>query len=122
AAAAEALGRVRAAPAEATLGPAVARLGRGTLVVPVAGLDDLAAVVVAATAGVGAPPDPRPFAGHLTVARLRRRTTGGVVGAPLAARFGVAQIHLVRSHLGSTGASYEVVASQPLVSGGAREG
>src|SRR5262245_9060382 len=62
---------IDAVPADAVLGPAVARLGRFVLVVPVAGLEDLAASVVEATREVGEPPEPRRFAGHITVARLR---------------------------------------------------
>ena len=63
--------------ATAVLGPAVRRLGPSALVVPVAGLDGLAAAVGDATAGVGLPPGPRSFTGHLTLARLRpgRRAT-----------------------------------------------
>src|SRR5215210_1263063 len=52
-AAAEALAGVRAAPAVASLGPAVGRFGHRVLHVPVAGLDAVAAAVVAATAHVG---------------------------------------------------------------------
>ncbi|HVM01677.1 MAG TPA: 2'-5' RNA ligase family protein, partial [Acidimicrobiales bacterium] len=58
----------RPGPATAVLGPATGRFGRRVLHLPVAGLDDLAAAVVAATAGVGEPPEDRPFAGHLTLA------------------------------------------------------
>jgi 2'-5' RNA ligase len=112
--AARAFGRISAASAWAVLGPAVARLGRSTVVVPVAGLDGLAAAVRRATATIGEPPEPRPFAGHLTIARLRHRPACGVAGQRISAAFDVSEIHLVRSHLEPTGARYEVVAARQL--------
>ena len=48
------------------------RLGRGVVMVPVGGLEALAGEVAAATAAIGRPPERRPFAGHLTLARVRR--------------------------------------------------
>jgi 2'-5' RNA ligase len=95
--AADALGRLRAPVAQAVFGPAVSRLGRSVVCVPVAGLDDLAAAVVACTAGVGEPPDPRPFAGHVTLARLRHRAACGVAGHRISGLFEVSEIALVRS-------------------------
>ncbi len=62
-----------AAPAEAVLGPAVERFTPTVLAVPVAGLEEMAAAVVAATGHVGKPEAPRPFRGHLTLARARGR-------------------------------------------------
>lgn len=109
-----ALASVRAEAADAVLGPAVARLGRAVVVIPVAGLDPLAAAVVAATTAVGEPPDPRPFAGHLTVARLKNRPACGVAGQSFAARFAVDRIHLIESHLDHAGARYEIRASHAL--------
>jgi 2'-5' RNA ligase len=107
------------APAEATVGPEVATLFPGIVGLRVAGLDDLAAGVAGALATVGVPPDPRPFDGHLTLARIdRRRRRGrgrdrgrgrGLTGEPLAAHFPVDEVHVVRSHLGSSGARYEDV-------------
>src|SRR4051812_15486909 len=44
---------------DVALGPATRRLGSGVLCVPVSGFESLAAAVVAATADIGAPPDPR---------------------------------------------------------------
>jgi 2'-5' RNA ligase len=112
--AAAALASVHAAVADAVLGPLTARLGRSVVVVPVAGLGEIAAAVVAATADVGQPPDPRPFAGHLTLARLRQRPACGVTGSRLSARFPVRELHLVRSHLHHEGARYETLAVVPL--------
>ena len=96
--------------ATAVLGPVVRRLGPSALVVPVAGLHDLAAVAGAATAGVGMPPGPRSFNGHLTLARLRRGTTTcDLTGTPVAAEFRVDEIVLVRSELARDGATYHPV-------------
>jgi RNA 2',3'-cyclic 3'-phosphodiesterase len=107
------------APAEAVVGPEVAALFPGVVGLSVAGLDDLAAGVAGALAVAGVPPDPRPFHGHLTLARIdRRRGRGrgrgrggarGLTGEPLAARFPVDEVHVVRSHLGSGGPRYEDV-------------
>lgn len=113
-AATAALASVDAVAAEAVLGPLTARLGRSVVVVPVAGLAEVAAAVAAATADVGEPPDPRPFAGHLTLARLRQRPACGVTGARFSARFPVRELHLVRSHLHHEGARYETLAVAPL--------
>lgn len=92
-----ALSNLRLPATEVTLGPAISRLGRSVVVVPAAGLDQLAAVVHEATATIGRPPDPRPFAGHLTLARLRHRAACGVAGAPFRASFRVTEVALVES-------------------------
>jgi len=104
-------------PVEAVLGPAVVRLGRGVVCVDVAGLDAVAAAVVEATAGFGQPPDDRPFHGHLTLARLKGVGTGGLLGAEVAARWPVEEVHLVESRLHAEGARYESVAVVPLSPG-----
>ena len=87
--------------AAATLGPRVERLGRGVLMVPVEGLDDLAAAVEAAIAPLGLPPPGHPFAGHLTVARFKRKPPPGDRPA-LEARFPVTEIALVRTEPSGT--------------------
>lgn len=101
-------------PATAELGPAVSRLSRSIVVVPVHGLDDLAAATVAATRDVGEPPDPRPFVGHITLARLRGRPACRVAGHRIRAAFRVDEVHLVRSDLRPDGAVYETIATRPL--------
>lgn len=98
-------------PVTAELGPAVSRLGRSVVCLPVQGLAPLAAAVAAATVGIGDPPDPRPFTGHLTLARLRGRAACGIAGAPFAGRFEVTTVELVRSTLAASGATHEVVAT-----------
>jgi len=112
--AAAALEDLDASPSEAVLGPAVRRLGRGVVQVPVAGLDDLAAAVIAVTAGIGRPPDDRPFRGHLTLARVDGPVPPGVLGQPVAARFPVEEVALVASHLGDGPARYDTVHRVPL--------
>ncbi len=98
------------APATATLGPRVTALGRGVLVVPVAGLDALAGAVVAATAGIGRPAGDRPFRGHLTLARARRgASVRALAGAAVAGTFPVDEVRLVRSRLGPGGSRYDDV-------------
>jgi 2'-5' RNA ligase len=106
--------------ATAELGPVVSRFGRSTVVLPVAGLDELAAAVRAATAHVGPPPDPRPFAGHLTLARLRHRAACGVAGSRLRAAFDVLEVVLVDSELRPEGAIHRVVHRVATVATGNR--
>lgn len=98
---------------DALLGPAVERLG-GQVVVPVDGVDTLAAAVRRATAPVG-DIDPRPFFGHLTIARTRRGATSSVLGSLVSARFAVTRVALIESELRPTGAIYTTVATFPTV-------
>ncbi len=98
----------------AAVGPRVTALGRGVVVVPVRGIEALAADVVAATSALGAPPEPRPFRGHLTLARARRGSVRALVGEPIALGFRVDDVRLVRSHLGPAGARYEDLHVRPL--------
>lgn len=113
-AATAALARVAAAPAVATMGPSVQRLGAGVVQVPVTGLDAVAAAVRGAFAGVGEPQPDRPFVGHLTLARLRRTRRCSLLGAPVAATFAVDEVALVRSTTDPDGAVYDTVAVQRL--------
>jgi 2'-5' RNA ligase len=110
-----AFGSIEGSAAEAELGPVVSRLGRSVVVVPVRGLDALAAAVVDATGAVGEPPDPRPFSGHLTIARLRHRPACRIAGQPISATFPVEELHLVRSDLHPKGARYTTIARRPLL-------
>jgi 2'-5' RNA ligase len=101
----------------AALGPSVRRVG-AMLWAPVGGLDDLAAAVVDATALLGAPPERRPFRGHITLARQRHRGRGAPLrdaqGQALSGSWTVASIELVRSHLGRGGSQYETIARLPI--------
>ena len=110
-----ALGRLRAARCEAVLGSEVRRLGSRVLMVPVAGLDEIAAEVIAATAEVGEPPEDRPFKGHLTLARARGRVDfRPLAGHPITGRWPVDEVTLVESRLHPKGARYETIARVPL--------
>lgn len=100
--------------AEARIGPAVSRLGRNVVCLPVGGLDDLARAVADATGAVGEPPDPRPFTGHLTLARLRNRAACGLAGTRFEASFPVTSVDLVASTLTGDGPVHRVVASRAL--------
>jgi RNA 2',3'-cyclic 3'-phosphodiesterase len=111
--AAAALDNVVAAPCTAELGPRPARLGRGVLMLPVAGVDDLAAAVVQATAHVGVAPDIRRFRGHLTLAESRRGNAPRL-DAELRASWPVTEVALVESHLHPAGARYDIVHTVPL--------
>jgi 2'-5' RNA ligase len=111
--AAGSLATLTAPRATAALGPRVSRLGRDVVCLPVAGLDALADAVRATTTGVGEPPG-RPFVGHLTLGRLRRRAACGLAGTAFEASFPVDEVVLVRSTLGAEGAVHQRVASVPL--------
>jgi 2'-5' RNA ligase len=107
-----------ATPAVAELGPAVARLGRNVLQVPVSGLEALAQALVDRSAGIGQPPPPRPFSGHVTLARNRGKAPlDDIVGEAVSGRWTVDEIALVASvSSGRSGVanSYDVVATFPL--------
>ena len=96
-------------PATATLGPVVQRLGRGLVVVPVAGLDELAAVVADVTSDVGQPIDDRVFRGHVTLARFRPSARCPLAGTPLYAVAAVREVVLAQSRLSPAGATYQRV-------------
>lgn len=101
-------------PARARLGPAVDVLAERALVVPVAGLDELARTVIAATRELGERP-PKRFAGHVTLARVKARVPmPRVLGAMVGGEFDVAEIALVQSRLHPDGARYETVHTWPV--------
>jgi RNA 2',3'-cyclic 3'-phosphodiesterase len=105
-----ALEQLATTAAQAEVGPALARIGRGYLALPVRGLHDLATAVVDATAAVGDPPDDRSFRGHLTLARLRPgANVGGLAGIPFTARFAVTEVALVHSELHPDGSRYHTL-------------
>jgi 2'-5' RNA ligase len=116
------VGLAGAAGGEALLGPETACFGRGVLMVPVSGHDALAAAVTRATASFGEPPDPRPFHGHLTLARSgggRGRGRGAdlrqLAGRPVAGSWSVSELTLVRSHTEPSRVRYEVLERFSLV-------
>ena len=96
---------------QAVLGPSSAWFrGRRVLQVPVAGLDELAAAVRAATAPWGEPLE-HAFRGHLTLARVRGPKPGpaGLAGAVLSATWRVPEIVLYSSVRGAGGSRYEAL-------------
>jgi 2'-5' RNA ligase len=107
--------------ATVTLGPKVRRLGRQVLCVPAAGLDELAGEVVERTRQLGRPPEPRAFAGHLTLGRLRDRGGRGaardLVGRAFDATFEARELEIVRSELSSAGARHVVELTIDLTGG-----
>lgn len=96
--------------AVARLGPAIERLDRRQLVIPVAGVDALAMSVQAATADIGEL-DRRRFRGHLTIARLKPPATSSLRDTTFEARFDVDDIALMASDLLPSGAVYRTVAT-----------
>jgi 2'-5' RNA ligase len=103
---AEALHEVE--PFAVTMGPRAGVLGHQIVYLPVTGLADVAATVVAATKDFGERPPTRRFRGHLTLGR----TKGGVVDAAALAleqRWTVRDVELIRSHLGGGGARHETL-------------
>jgi RNA 2',3'-cyclic 3'-phosphodiesterase len=106
----------RLGPVEVVMGPRVGRLGRGVLMVPVAGLDAVAAAVVDVTRHLGHPPEPRPFLGHVTLARLKGAPACGLTDRVVRARWTATELALVRSELHPHGARYTTVATVPFLS------
>lgn len=101
--------------ASAEIGPTVSMLGRRVVMAPVAGLDGLAAGVLAATGDLGQPPADRPFVGHVTLARCRDDRAGRqVCGAAVSMAFPVHEVAVVASQTRHDGAHYATVATVPL--------
>lgn len=101
-------------PAVARLGPGVDALGERALVVPVSGVDDLAATVERCTSRLGEPARKR-FVGHLTIARLKPyRHLPRAMGALIQSEFEVDEVALVDSRLDPSGARYETIHSWPV--------
>lgn len=110
----ESLSKVEATATTATVGPRVRLLGDKAVVVPVAGLDELAVSVRRSTDHLGGLPDPRPFVGHITLARLRRGGSCGLTGATVDDTFEVSEVALVASETHPDGARYTDLARFPL--------
>ena len=99
----------------AVAGPTVVRLGPSILCIPVAGLEELAAAVLAATAGLGEAPPNRPFRGHVTLARAKRGVdVRALAGQSFSAEWPVREVTLVASETRPSGARYRVVAGYAI--------
>jgi len=117
-------------PLTCTLGPRTEWLTRHVLVVPVTGLDPLAAAIFETTRLVVAPSGggdggpglgTEPFRGHLTLARSRARQPRAELrraleGHGCAVSFTVEHVDLVESVPVPGGRRYDTVARSPLVS------
>jgi 2'-5' RNA ligase len=114
-----ALAGVELPRATVVLGPRVSLLGRGVVILPAAGLEDMAAVVADATAGIGEPPGSRGFHGHLTLARLKGRAVCAAVGERFEGGFDVGEVEVVSSVTDPAGAIHEVLARFPCAAGNA---
>lgn len=111
---ADALDQASLPRAAASLGPSIDLLAERSLVLPVAGVDDIAHVVRTATRGLGTERERRRFVGHLTVARLARRARPSrSIGRLFDTRFEVSEVALVASTLADSGAVYETVGTWP---------
>jgi RNA 2',3'-cyclic 3'-phosphodiesterase len=103
-------------PLHCVVGPATTWFSRGrVLVLPVAGLDEVAQAVRTATSNVVPPAtsgEP-PFNGHITLARPRSRLDQSVrndlTGIRLRATFDVDYLDLVRSELSNEGPAYRTL-------------
>ena len=108
-------GSVASGGVVAWAGPITRCLGRSIVMLPVGGLDDLAATVVRLTASIGEPPPSRPFTGHLTLARGKPGiNVQRLAGVAVSATWPVSEVTLVSSELHPQGARYEIVARFPL--------
>lgn len=97
-------------PIDVHLGPQTSQLNANVLVVPATGLDDLAERVRAATSELGEPLERKPFHGHLTIARRRRRSHARLpAGDPVDACFVADEVVLFSSVLSKEGAEHEAV-------------
>jgi 2'-5' RNA ligase len=100
--------------ARAHLGPAVDVIAERALVVPVDGLDALAAKVTERTKHIGEPPRKR-FIGHLTIARVKSHVPmPRALGALVSAEFDVEEVALVQSRLEPQGSRYETIETWPV--------
>jgi len=98
----------------ARVGPANDVVAERALILPVAGVDELAAAVVRATRGLGTERERPKFQGHITLARLARHARPErSVGSRFAAAFEVEEVALVASTLTPSGAQYDTVGIWP---------
>ena len=110
-----ALAGFRPSPARVRLGPAVDVLNERALVLPVDGLDAVAADVNERTRTLGEPPRQR-FVGHLTLARVKLHVAmPKALGMMAEAEFEMEEVALVQSRLDPAGARYSTIATWPVV-------
>lgn len=117
-AALDAFAEFAAAAATINLGDQVELLGTRIVILPVHGLDSMAAAVDAAFGHLGEPRE-HDFTAHLTLARLKGRplrdpSLVSFLGAPLSATFTVREVGLWKSEVTDEGAVHTLVATQEL--------
>ncbi|MEO6125187.1 MAG: RNA 2',3'-cyclic phosphodiesterase [Ilumatobacteraceae bacterium] len=101
----------------AALGPAVDVLDERQLIVPVSGLDDLAAEVASRTRRLGTEPPRKRFIGHVTLARVKSNVAmPRALGSLFSDEFEVEEIALVQSRLDPAGARYETLETWSVTS------
>lgn len=101
--------------ARASLGPGVDVLDGRMVVVPVTGVDALAAEVVVRTRTLGSDPPRSRFTGHVTLARVQANAPmPRALGALVSATFDIEEIALVQSRLEPDGPRYETLATWPV--------
>ena len=100
------------------LGPGLIELG-SAIVAPAAGADELAGRITGALDGVVPNRPDRPFLGHLTIARWRRRGRhcDGVLGRQVGGQFTASTLELLASvrSRGSDESHYETICTWPLL-------
>ena len=101
-----------APPAGCALGPATRRLGGQWLGAPVAGLDELAAVVFEATGELVPVTHPQPFRADVVLAR--GRVPKELAGRPVAASWTARSVALVADRSSPAAVRYEDLAVFPL--------
>lgn len=110
--------------ADAEVGSTLSALGANIVMIAVSGLDVLAEAVRAATATIGFE-EARPFLGHLTIGRSKKRRLKSPHGPPPArpgspVRFHVSEVALVESSLSREGSVYSTLVTFPTVADGGR--
>jgi hypothetical protein len=101
------------APAvECVIGPATRRIGGQWLGAPVAGLDDLAAVVFEATEGLVPVTHPQPFQADIVLAR--GRVPKKLAGRPVSASWTARSLSVVADRSSPGAPRYENLAEIPL--------
>ena len=112
---AAALDDARFAATVVRLGPAVDLGGERTLFVPATGADELAATVVHATRDLGDQPIRQRFLGHVTIARLKKRSNmPRVLSELIDVSWAPDEVALVESSLHPEGARYDTLATWPV--------
>ncbi len=115
----DALAEMDASAADVTLGPEVSLLGNRVVIIPVAGLDNMAAAAAVSFGDVGEPRPGREFTGHLTIARLkgaplRDPSLVPILGAAISAEFRASTVVVVSTEMTADGVDRRVIGEKTL--------